>query len=284
MDIKRAAEILGVEEDADIAKIERKYGILVRQYRQYKITDADDSKMDIDEINEAVRALRAARGAFAEEAGPPRRESKLLKKVGVDEKKLRNNIYYYKWHVIIGVAALAIIIGIVTSIVTKVTPEVNIIVIGDFTEFYQENLEQAILDSQSGIKAVMIDSAIGSAEFDMIDYAVQMKKTVLLAAAAVDIYICDQAFYEEMAEQGIFIKIEDFFREHDIIREYDNAGMIDALLAVSSGKYEYGECIPSGSKFYDIINGNEVTDTIVCIASKVKNIENTVKIISLLLM
>ncbi|MCL2163352.1 MAG: hypothetical protein FWH55_02945 [Oscillospiraceae bacterium] len=275
MDIIKAAEILGIPVDADIDKVEHRYTILVRQYKMTLTLGEDGNgagsgiKLDIGEINEAVRVMRSALMATGT-AAPSYRESKILKKMGVDEKKLRNKIYYYKWHVLVGAIVLTLIAFFVADVVAKPKPEANIAVIGDFGYFTPEALENAILEELPEINAINIDSAIGGTVMEGADYTVQIKRTVLIAANEVDIYICDREFYNEATEQGVFMRIDEFQSEYGIV-------------GLDVKEEDFGIRIEKDSPYYEMIGSRVDMDKIVCVASKIKNIEKTAMILKLLL-
>ena len=63
---------------------------------------------DFEKITEAYNVLMGFNVKIKEE--PPSRMAPLLKKAGIDEKKARNFMYYYKYHIIISIVLVIAVV------------------------------------------------------------------------------------------------------------------------------------------------------------------------------
>ena len=281
---EEAAAILGVPTDAVPEAVEKRYEILVRRHRTVSVAERApaDSDKDMTRIVEAYHCLKAEGEPVSEDSGASgagKRGSLLLRNLGIDEKKFRNIVYYYKWHAIIGVALLAVGISFVVGIVTRPEPEVSVAVIGAYPGYTvnQEVMEQELLGRMPLFRAIQLDSAIdfggeGNSEYDI---AVQAKRTVLITVADVDVFLCDRALFNTMAENGLFLEIRDTVEQSgdvvDITEErwvlYDGATL--------------GVRLDEDSVFTELLGGT--AEKIVCLSARTKNTEKAMILVQALL-
>ena len=138
----------------------------------------------------------------------------LLPSQPITDKRLlfKNFIYYHKWHMLVGAALLAAVASFAYSVATKVKPDVNVAVVGEFPlySFNQEAFERELLEASPGFEAISVDSAVemGLESDPQMAQAIQIKKMVLVTAADIDVFVCDGAFFEEMAVEGLFMPFE----------------------------------------------------------------------------
>ena len=273
MDKKEALKILELPADASLEKIEKRYELFVRQNKSIMTSNPQLSEnvgehtVDIDRIGEAYRFLRMSFGTNPENA-KTQKESKILKKLGIDEKKLRNNIYYYKWHALIIIAVVALVTSFIIGQVRKVDPEAYVAVIGTFPAFaaYQEEFEAELLARVPEVKAVSVDCALevsSDEEYTEYGMGMQMKKMILISAADVDVYICDTDFFNSVVAEGVFVELSDLIRENNI------AINDDSLVLYQKGIF--GMTLPGGTVFDAMFGSN--TEKILCLSVRAENIE-----------
>lgn len=247
MDKKEARKILGVAKEASRNDIERKYAILLKKHRMSSIKvgycdnpeEAEDREntlrdfsaggvavtQDIgaagdkelnpegysfEKITEAYNVLMGFDVKIEEE--PPSSIAPLLKKAGIDEKKARNFLYYYKYHIIIAIVLVIAVVYLVRGCVNRVEPDFNIAFMGRLGYIdASEKLKEIIKENIPGITEPSIDGAFLSDDDEISEqqYAMQMKATVLFAAGNIDIFILDRANYERYAKHGVFMSLDE---------------------------------------------------------------------------
>lgn len=193
MDRKEARKILGVTKETSRNDIERKYSILLKKHRasSMRVEAADEDAAEgnapvsgsaqpsesalklaesnpqnisateeytFDQITEAYNVLMGYEVKIKEQ--PPSKMAPLLKKAGIDEKKARNFLYYYKFY-ILGVLLLAIALFYgIRSFVNRVDPDFNIAFLGSFSYYDAvEKLSDSIKENIPAIKEPGIDGA-----------------------------------------------------------------------------------------------------------------------------
>jgi hypothetical protein len=276
MDKKEAREILGVTKEAGRNDIERKYAILLKKHRMLKIkagsrdnqedeeerdsalgdaqadvgqADRDPEvardkalkteEYDFEKITEAYNVLMGFDVKIKEE--PPSRVAPLLKKAGIDEKKARNFLYYYKYHIIIAIVLVIAVVYFVRGCVNKVEPDFNIAFMGRLSYLdASEKLEEIIKEKNiPGITEPGIDGAFLTDDDEISEqqYAMQMKATVLIAAGDIDVYILDRLNYERYAKHGVFMSLDEIASELGIDMEKHK----EYILKVESGGDDSGD-------------------------------------------
>ncbi len=242
MDRKKALSIMGLKEEATDNEIEKRYYLLLRKYKMLRDTKQEDAlKPDIDEITEAYNLL--AGNVFEQEERKP---GPLFEKLGVDEDKVRNFFHYYKWHIIIGIAAILVVFSLVKA-VTQPRPDFNVAFIGNI--YYQEAdfLKEKI---ETEIDSVRIASIDGAAFLSKeMEYQMEMKAMVLLAAADVDVFITDSDKFKRFAKQGAFLKLDQLTQKHGIVVGNDAKFMEKS--EEDDKKYWYGIDVSSSSLLKD---------------------------------
>lgn len=247
MDKKEAREILGVAKEASRNDIERKYAILLKKHRMssIKVGYCDNPEAAEDRENE-FRDASAGGGAASQDLGathdkslkpeeysfekvteaynvlmgfdikikeePPSSIAPLLKKAGIDEKKARNFLYYYKYHIIIAIVLVIGVVYFVRGCVNRVEPDFNIAFMGRLGYMdASEKLKEIIKENIPGITEPSIDGAFLSDDDEISEqqYAMQVKATILFAAGDIDIFILDRTNYERYAKQGVFMSLDE---------------------------------------------------------------------------
>lgn len=219
MDIKEAREILGVKEGATKEQIERSYFVILKRHRMAAAESEEQKNTASEEIDRATAAYNLLMGynteAFAEERNI--KPNPLLKKLGIDEYKLRNFFHYYKFHMLFGIITLLLIIYGVRSCVTRVEPDLSIAFIGDFRYYSSDIMENAIKESVPGIEAPTVDGAyITSEGLGKQDYSMQMKAMVLFAAGDIDVYILDEANFLTYGNESAFESMDELIQQFNV--------------------------------------------------------------------
>jgi len=234
MDKKEARKILKVSKDASRSEIERKYAIYLKRYKAEQAKMAEDQETG-EEQDE--KSLRDPAAAPAEARQPdeytfeqiteaydllmgyevpqkeyvPSKAAPLLKKAGIDERKAKNFLYYYKYHILAVIALILIIVFTVRGCVNRVNPDFNIAFIGRFV--YSEaadDLKNSIKANvpqiaEPGIDgAYLADDSIGEQQ-----YAMEMKATILFAAGDIDVFILDKTTFARYAKQGALLSLDE---------------------------------------------------------------------------
>lgn len=214
MDYKKACEVLGVKEDSSRNEIERRYAIILKKNKSARIEEdsSQDNDPDIGEMTEAYNLLMGYEEPKAKEV--PVKTNSILKKAGIDEKKARNFWDYYKFHVIGGIVLLIVLALTLKSCITAKHPDFNFAYIGNIYASDSELLKADISKAVPQIKVPSIDGATLSADNDaQQQYAMQMKATVLLAAADVDLFVLDKSSFELYAKDGAFLSLDEYAKE-----------------------------------------------------------------------
>lgn len=153
------------------------------------------------------------------------REEREAMKHGTPKEKLSYFICYYKWHVIIAVAAVACIISVIVSIATRKDTAIYVCMLNTLEKGYDStglestaaeefgNLFAEYAGIDTGEYNVHLDTSM-SIRYDLTDqdsmYSAQ-KYMTYLAAAEMDVIVTDEASLEQYSYQ------EDFFDLREIL-------------------------------------------------------------------
>lgn len=216
---QEARSILKVAKGATKDELEKKYDILLKKYRVMKLDGTLDEKAqtDFDNCTEAYRILM---GYEVDEPKTIKKETyadKAFEKAGIDKKKADNFFYYYKFHILIGIVALIVIILTVHSFVTRVEPDVTIGLMGEVNQQEFDLFKAKISKNIPEIKEVAFDSAMLSDRYQDAQSAAYMQKAmVLLAASDIKVYIVSKYVYNTYAPNGAFTDLEGIAGKLDI--------------------------------------------------------------------
>lgn len=278
--IKDAYEVLGLKEGASRAEIEKRFGILLKKHKMSGQEGLDNGVPEID-FAEVTKAYNLLMGYETEEA-PQESQTKvnpLLRKMGVDEKKARNFFYYYKFHMIIGIIVLIVLVSTLKSCMTRVDPDLNVAFMGNFFYTDSDVLKKNLKDKLPEVKEIGIDGAMISPDGKGEQaYAMQMKAMVLLAAGDVDVFILDRENFDKTAKQGAFASLDELASSLGI----EKAANKDYVLKVEGEQTEhlYGIDVSSNPVFEESQIAGE--EKIAAISVKAKHYEKAVKLMELL--
>lgn len=279
IDTVDAHKILGISSDAGKNEIEKRYSILLKKHRA-AVNDGESSGTEQEDFKMATEAYNFLMGYEEPVSVETREPNPLLAKMGIDENKTRNFFYYYKYHIIIGLAVLLLIGFTVKSCVEKVNPDFMTVFIGQIDYTDTTKLYSQIKDAVPDIKEPGFDGAFITASGDaQQDYAMLMKSMAVMAAGGTDLLIADKANFEKFAKNGAFISLDDIAaklgvdptKSKDFSLKSDN----------DTAAHLYGIDL-SGSKELATA-GIKGTELIAAIPTSTKKVDAAVKLIEYLL-
>ena len=128
-----------------------------------------------------------------------------------------NYWFYYKWHTIAGVVALALIIGTIVEVVNRVNPDIDIMIASQymFSDEQLEAIKAGVSDVISDInnddlKTVQIMSLNTSLEpKDEMQAAAREKLYLEFAAGDSFIFFMDKGLFDIYNKEDLFIELKD---------------------------------------------------------------------------
>ncbi|MCX7709831.1 MAG: J domain-containing protein [Clostridia bacterium] len=285
LELKNAHEILGVKEGASKDEIIKRYDILLKKYRMTKTGDGEDisPKVSIDDINKAYNLLMGYGNEEPEEDSTRNNNSissKLFKKAGIDEKKARNFLYYYKFHVLGAIIGLILIGSVISSFVNKVEPDLNLVVAGEFHVSQTDALQNDIKNSMPQLKAISIDPLYLTKEpQNQMDYGMRTKFVTIMAAGEIDVLVLDEDNFKQFGEKGAFVSLDSLAGELGINKD-DQKKYI--LKDEESGQEHLFGINVTKSSLLKSVEPQE-KEKIAVIRVNCKNYDNAVKLMKLLI-
>ncbi|AUS98155.1 hypothetical protein CDQ84_10560 [Clostridium thermosuccinogenes] len=286
---KNNYEILGLKQGATREEIEKKYDILLKAYRAKKISGelSEEDEKEWNAITEAYRELveYKSKSAMKPEPISPFHEkvNKLIRKMGMDDKKVNNFFHYHSKHILIGIIVLIVLAVSIRSCVTAVQPDFNIVFIGEFfmndTEAMAEKIKTGVPDIKEPGIQIMTISKSGDAENAQMDYAARMKIMAMMGTAEIDVMILDKTQFEIYGKQEALMDLQSFVEEAQISDELTK----DCWLEIEETKevHLYGIDVSESEFFKDLNLFGE--EKIAAIAANTQNYDKAVKVIELLL-
>ncbi len=217
LDQQKALAMMDLNADATRDEISKRYGVLTRKFRSIKKDEngyiKDENGYTIEDITEAYNLLVGI--TFIDEKEEQRQKAlrenppllaRILKK---DPVKLENFFHYYKWHMIIGIAALVLVFFSIRSCVNQVHPDFTLVLSGNVYAEDGAVLEADILQRLPEVTAPQVHLLTSNPSDGEYNYAIQMKQMAMLAAAEIDVIMMDQAAFDLMVSQSILLPLED---------------------------------------------------------------------------
>jgi ABC-type glycerol-3-phosphate transport system substrate-binding protein len=198
-------------------------------------------------------------------------------KLGLDEAKTKNFLYYYKNKIILGVLAIIILGVMIRGCIMNVSPDLNITLIGSvyIPDEQVETLNTKIKQNFSDIKAINVENlyTAGALESEQ-DIAIQQKVMLVLTVGDTDIVIMDRVNYERYASQGAFLNLDEYTDSWGIDKEKNKENSV--VLEDTGEKHLYGVDVADSVFLKDVgISGKE---KIAAIKFNAKNKEKTMKV------
>jgi hypothetical protein len=217
--MQEARKILGVTKSSLKDDIEKKYDVIMKKYRILKSNGTLGIK-DEEDFAKKTEAYRIVMGYEVDIPHVERKETytdKAFQKAGVDRKKADNFFHYYKFHILISIVAIIVVVLTVRSFVTKVEPDITIGVMGEVNQQAFDALGAKIKAKVPEIKEVAFDSAMLTDNYnDPQAYAYMSKAMILLSVSETDLFIVNKYAYERYANSGPFMSLEDVAKELEI--------------------------------------------------------------------
>lgn len=204
-----AYDILGINKNASKSDIESRYTILLKKHRAC-ISEGTSDEAEQKEFEAATMAYNLLMGYVpqSEESFKP---NPLMKKMGIDQKKVGNFFYYNKNYILIGIIVLLVIVFAVRGCVTAAHPDFSTAFIGQISyTAVTENLKKAIQAGVPEIKEPGFDGAyIPPDRSGEEDYAGIQRTMLIFAAGDQDMFIMDKNNFWQYAQEGAFISLDD---------------------------------------------------------------------------
>jgi hypothetical protein len=207
-DLKQAYETLGLPENADREQVENRYFLLMKKARarQQRSSDAasSDEGLEIETINRAYNRI------LGHESDKEATEPK--------QSKSAYFFYYYKFHVLITIVALILIVFTVKGVVDRRNEEASkppldlaVTVFGNFFTTDAPRLSQNLNAQAPEWKRIDVNLVTIPKEMQtQQDMALQQKGMLTLMTEKMDLLILDERNFQELAKQGVFMPLDDF--------------------------------------------------------------------------
>lgn len=213
---QEARKILGITKSSPKDDIEKKYDIILKKYRISKLNGTLDEKAEAD-FDEKTDAYRIVMGYEIDMPKIERKETyadKAFEKAGIDRKKADNFFFYYKFHILISIVAIIVIVLTVRSFVIRVEPDITIGLLGEVNQDGFDALGTKIKENIPEIKEVAFDSAMMTDNYnDPQAYAYMQKAMILISVSDTDLFLLNKYAYDKYANSGPFMKLEDVAKE-----------------------------------------------------------------------
>ncbi len=226
LDKKQAYEALGLDENASLDEMEKKYDLLIRKYRSETSNENQEITIDIEKINEAYKSLhRLNYEANEKQVNGPFNKflRKICRSLKIDDKKVENALYYYAKPAIAIIIGLAVLTAVVVTMITNVNPDLNIVYVGDYsgtkTTGYIEKIQKAMPDLKKAEVRVVGFNAKNKKANQHNEY---MKIVAMLTAGDIDVLILDSLMFDDFVKQNILSDLkwlETGKTNSDIIKE-----------------------------------------------------------------
>lgn len=217
--MQEARKILGITKNSLKDDIEKKYDVIMKKYRILKLNGTLDEKAEADFVKN-TEAYRIVMGYEIDVPKVERKETytdKAFEKAGIDRKKADNFFHYYKYHMLISIVAIIVVVLTVRSFVIRVEPDITIGVMGEVNQQAFDTLGTKIKANVPEIKEVAFDSATLTDNYnDPQAYAYMSKAMILLSVSDTDLFIVNKYAYDRYANTGPFMKLEDVVKELNI--------------------------------------------------------------------
>lgn len=211
MDREKALGIMGLKSDATRDDIEKRMRVLSKKFQHIEKDKNGSSLADIDAAYKFLIGIEYHNTADEQKRKYQKEHpNPIIKLLGLDQEKVSNFFFYYKWHLIIGIAAIVLIVSTIVSIVNRVEPNLQVIIGGDILVPDTETVEERIRNEVPGATEPIVQNIYLSENSDpQMQVGMQTKFVVEMAAGENDLYILDEEKYLELAKQGAFLDVTD---------------------------------------------------------------------------
>ena len=241
--------VLGLHENAEKELVDRKYGMLVRQYKQ-KTDEYGATNEDVAYYNKITKAYNEIMGISGDYSDT---DPTNIIPYSIRKKWYKLSAFFDTYKLLISGITLLCVIAILTFMQIKDSFKDDIYVkfVGAFASGYSET-EEGYIDSQIAAKSEIIDAPLVSyftvveGETSLLDSnaknaSVQFRTE--FTTGALDVIIIDKENLDVYIDQLVFMKLDDFLEEHKndpgfenlTLYTYENSG--DAEDKTESGIY-----------------------------------------------
>ena len=186
---------MGLLEGASKDEIIKRYDVLLKKLKN----ESENKELNISDINKAYDALMGYESQVEVVELP---SSRIWKMTGLDKKKVNNFFYYYKYHIIGIIVTILVLVYSLVSCFSRVTPDINIGVVGKIAITDNVKLE-SIINKNYGFKSAGVDTALDTndAQFQS---AIMQKQMLMFAAQDIDVFILDKFNFQKYGKSGAF--------------------------------------------------------------------------------
>lgn len=220
--------ILGLSENTDKERVEKKYAMLVKQYK-HKTDEYGTTNEDLEYYNKITKAYNEIMGIKADYSDPDPMNI-IPYSVRKRFQKFSATIENYKM-LICGILLLCVI-GVLTYLQIKDSfkDDINIKFVGSFTSGFSKS-EDGYIDIQIANKSEVVDSPIVSyftvveGETSLLDSSVKnaaVQFRTEFTTGALDLIIIDKENLDVYINQLVFLKLDDFIAENKDKPGFDN--------------------------------------------------------------
>jgi hypothetical protein len=208
LDLKKAYSLLGLEENASMEDVEKRYTVLLMKKRNR--SEDEDKAAGVPTMSEITEGYNYIKGLAIEE------EIKLKEPKSKAAARASYIYEYYRWHIIGTILAVVLIFYTTTSIIDNRSEERKIaradLKVTFFMDYQLQDAQPFEVKLLEGIKEWKdIHTVEQYAPMDPKDefgMAMLQKAMISMAADKADLYIMDQGNFEKYGKQGAFLNLE----------------------------------------------------------------------------
>ncbi|GIQ69624.1 hypothetical protein XYCOK13_24480 [Xylanibacillus composti] len=216
-DLKKAAELLGVSEHAEMEEIENRYYLIVRRHRK--------SPDDVPEFEAISQAYKQLKDYHLNKMMENNEVYQAEMKKSPTRRKVEHFFSAYKLH-IFGTAVIVAFAGMMLSTflnnAAEVPEDAAVMLFGAYyanieADDEEQSLEQrmtALVPEWQRIKVQLVFAPHD--QMDTFDIGMLQKAMVMLATERPDLYVMDPQQFEIVGNQGAFLPLDDY---EDRLRE-----------------------------------------------------------------
>jgi hypothetical protein len=209
LDMKQAYSILGLEENALLEEVEKRYTVLLmRNKNRSDETALAAGEPTMAQVTEAYNFIKGA--AIQEEIKQKEPKNATIGRIG--------HIYeYYRWHIIGTILVIVLIFYTGSSILENRNEEKRIaradLKVTFFTDFQVQDpqpFEVKLLEGLKDWKDIhLVNQYAPTNPKDEYGMAMLQKAMISMAADKADLYIIDKANFDKFGAQGAFLNLQE---------------------------------------------------------------------------
>lgn len=235
--------ILGISENADKERVEKKYAMLIKQYK-HKTDEYGTTNEDLAYYNKITRAYNEIMG-IDDDYSDTDPMNIIPYSVRKRFQKFSATIENYKM-LICGVLLLGVIILLtIMQIKDSFKDDISIKFVGDFASEYSQT-EDGYVDAQIKNKSEVVDAPTVSfftvieGETTLLDSTAKNASVQFrteFTTGALDVIIIDKENLDIYIKQLVFLKLDDFLEEHKNDAGFSNLNVYEYTNSGEEGDY-----------------------------------------------